>query len=178
MNIYIVRHCKAEGQPAESPLTDVGKKQAEELASFFADKSIDTIVSSPFRRARQSIEPTAIKLGIQLKLDDRLSERVLCSESTEDWKQKLRGSFNELDLKLAGGESSREAMSRAVEVVGDLRTSGVENTILVTHGNLMTLLLKHFNDRFGYDEWEQLKNPDVFLLTINNHEHNLTRVWE
>ena len=38
-------------------------------------------------------------------------------------------------------------------------------TLLVTHGNLMTLLLKRFNDRIGFPEWQQLTNPDIYRIT-------------
>jgi 2,3-bisphosphoglycerate-dependent phosphoglycerate mutase len=34
--IYIIRHCEAEGQSSESPLTENGLKQATELSEFFS----------------------------------------------------------------------------------------------------------------------------------------------
>ena len=47
-HIYWVRHCKAEGQPPEAPLTEEGKKQAEDLVDFLCNCGIERIVSSPF----------------------------------------------------------------------------------------------------------------------------------
>jgi broad specificity phosphatase PhoE len=38
-------------------------------------------------------------------------------------------------------------------------------TLLVTHGNLMALLLKNFDDRIGFAEWQQLTNPDVYRIS-------------
>ncbi|MEH2169479.1 MAG: hypothetical protein V7K41_23030 [Nostoc sp.] len=34
----------------------------------------------------------------------------------------------------------------------------------MTHGNLMALILKHFDDRIGYTKWEKLSNPDVYCV--------------
>jgi 2,3-bisphosphoglycerate-dependent phosphoglycerate mutase len=88
--IYLVRHCKAEGQHPEAPLTAEGKKQAEELADFFSDMSIQTIITSPFLRAHQSIEPLVRKLNIDIKVDERLSERILSTNEYPDWLQRLK----------------------------------------------------------------------------------------
>lgn len=45
MNVYLIRHCKAEGQSAEAKLTDEGNAQAEKLADFLEGKGIDAIGS-------------------------------------------------------------------------------------------------------------------------------------
>nr|WP_329808713.1 histidine phosphatase family protein [Lysinibacillus sphaericus] len=59
--IYVVRHCEARGQAAEAQLTEQGEKQAELLVRFFSNKKIDQIISSPFLRAIQSVEPISQK---------------------------------------------------------------------------------------------------------------------
>lgn len=55
--IYIVRHCQAEGQGADAPLTEQGLLQSLELAEFLHDKGIDRIVSSSYRRATTPLHP-------------------------------------------------------------------------------------------------------------------------
>jgi broad specificity phosphatase PhoE len=40
-------------------------------------------------------------------------------------------------------------------------------TLLVTHGNLMTLLLKRFDDRIGFAKWQPLTNPDVYSISFS-----------
>jgi 2,3-bisphosphoglycerate-dependent phosphoglycerate mutase len=42
--------------------------------------------------------------------------------------------------------------------------------VLVTHGNLMTLILKHFNEQVGYAEWENLQNPDVYCIQFKGEK--------
>ncbi len=175
--IYIVRHCSASGQPQESPLTPNGFKQAEELAEFFHDRKVDRIISSPFKRARQSIAPLAELLGLPIEEDARLSERILSPEPLVDWLDILQESFVNPDMKVAGGESSREAAERGTGVVEDILKSDAEHAIVVTHGNLMALLLQHVDPSVGFKEWSLLTNPDVFLLTVNDNEKALERIW-
>ncbi len=176
--LYIVRHCTAEGQPAEARLAEEGFKQAEELANFFTSIQIDRIISSPFTRAQQSIEPTARKKELQVETDNRLAERILSTEHHEDWLEKLRHSFDDMKMRLQGGESSEEAMDRVESLITELKVDPENNIILVTHGNLMTLLLKYFDDTYGFEEWKKLSNPDVFLVSFEDDAYELKRLWE
>lgn len=168
--VYIVRHCQATGQAPEARLTPAGEEQAQALAAFLvgaaAGAPIERIVSSPFARARGSVEPLAARLGLPVETDARLCERVLTTAARLDWREQLRASFDDPDLCLPGGESGRTATARAVAVVGDVRRPA-GTTVLVTHGNLLTLLLRHFDPRFGFEAWRRLTNPDVFRLTLD-----------
>jgi 2,3-bisphosphoglycerate-dependent phosphoglycerate mutase len=85
-----------------------------------ATANVERIISSPYARATQSIEPLARRLNLAVELDARLVERVLCSGTRPDWQKLLRASFSDLDLSFEGGESGRKAMQRAVAVVGSV----------------------------------------------------------
>jgi len=177
--IYLVRHCKAAGQEPEAPLTEEGVKQAERLADFFAEKKVDRIVSSPFERAIASIRPYADKTGLAIATDDRLRERVLSTEPLPDWMERLKATFDDFELRLPGGESSREAMERGCGVIRECWSRPETNTVVVTHGNLMALILKACHDRYGYEDWSSLTNPDVYELVKADGEGEIMirRVW-
>lgn len=177
-NIYVVRHCKAEGQAADAPLTATGAKQAQKLAEFLANKNIDYIVSSPYERAYRSINPLAEKLGMEIVLEDRLMERVLSGQNNPEWREMLLKTYVDLDLCYEGGESSRTAMNRAISVVMEVLNSGHKNVVIVSHGNLISLLLKHFDEQIGFDEWEAMSNPDVYQLCFNEDGSSIIhRIW-
>ncbi|MFD0620521.1 histidine phosphatase family protein [Paenibacillus sp. GCM10027629] len=176
-NIYVVRHCKAAGQAADAPLTEIGNEQAQTLAEFLADKNIDYIVTSPYVRAYHTIAPFADQQGIDIRMDDRLTERVLSGQDCPDWMDKLRATYDNLDLCYAGGESSRVAIHRAVQVVMDVLDQPCKNAVIVSHGNLISLLLKHFDDRYGFFEWQALSNPDVYQLTFVDGLPSIQRIW-
>jgi 2,3-bisphosphoglycerate-dependent phosphoglycerate mutase len=175
--LYIVRHCKAAGQAPDAPLTIEGAAQAKQLADRLAVLPIDRIVSSPFVRATQSIAPLAQRLGQPLVIDARLAERILSTADLPDWQAALQATFDDLDLRLEGGESSRTAMQRVAAVVSEIAVDHVDSTVLVTHGNLMSLLLKHFDQRIGFFEWHQLTNPDVYRVVMAAERAEITRIW-
>ncbi len=173
--IYLVRHCKATGQLANATLTEEGFEQSQRLKEFFDRIEVKRIISSPYIRAKQSIEPLAKKLRLEIEMDERLSERVLTDHSIDDWMEKLAESFADRERKLPGGESSDEATIRILEVLNSINEE--EITVLVSHGNLTALLLNHFDSKFGFEQWKQMSNPDVFLLNIEEGFAEIKKVW-
>lgn len=176
--IYVVRHCKAEGQPPESPLTKEGFEQAKKLAAFFDDVKVTRIISSPYKRAIQTVQPLAEQLNVEIEMNVQLEERKLSAEPLLDWLDKLKKTFDNPKLKFEGGESSEEAANRIVEVADSVFKSEFENTIIVTHGNLMALLLNHYDRQFGFDKWAGLSNPDIYLLKLDRNQINFERVGD
>jgi 2,3-bisphosphoglycerate-dependent phosphoglycerate mutase len=165
---YIVRHCHSTGQEPDAPLTELGRRQSIALADRLSELGISRIITSPFVRACESIRPLAEHLGLPIEQDERLTERVLSSASMEDWRARLAATFEDLDLRFEGGESSRAAMMRGIALFDEVIKDGSKHTVVVTHGNLMTLILKHFDERIGYSVWESLQNPDVYRIKLNS----------
>lgn len=174
--IYIVRHCSAEGQAPRAELTAEGILQASQLVKFFEDIEVNRIITSPFSRARQTGWPIAERKKLHVEVDSRLGERVLSSSEFTDWMIKLEDTFLDFHLKYEGGESSSEAMSRVCDVVEELGDGS--QTVLVTHGNLMALLLRYYDERFGFEQWRALTNPDVYVVRIKDGDSEVERIWD
>ncbi|MGD6966924.1 histidine phosphatase family protein [Rossellomorea vietnamensis] len=176
-HLYIVRHAKAEGQPPEAKLTALGEEQARSLADFFEGRKIDALYSSPFLRARKTIEPLAEKRGVPIIEDARLGERILSGTDLDDWMMHLEKSFEDYEYLLEGGESNRTAYERASAFLEEILESDDDYVAVVSHGNLTTLLLRYFDDRFGYHELMKLSNPDVFHVSFEEGEPSVERIW-
>ena len=80
MAAYIVRHAKA-GDRAEwmgddrlRPLTTLGQQQAEELAESMSAEPIDTVLSSPYVRCVQTVEPLANRRKLRVEPSGDLEE--------------------------------------------------------------------------------------------------------
>lgn len=178
MHLFLVRHCQSSGQAPDAPLTLLGHQQAERLADVLQGRGVARIVSSTYTRAIQSISPLARRLGLPVETDARLIERNLSPEPLDDWLDRLRAAWDDHDLVLPGGESSRTATQRALAALDEILADGRRPTVVVSHGNLLSLLLHSFDGRPGYATWEQLSNPDLFEVV---HEpparFTATRTW-
>nr|WP_239584129.1 histidine phosphatase family protein [Aquibacillus albus] len=177
----MIRHCHAEGQHKDSPLTKQGIKQSKRLSNFIEQSSffIDRIITSPYLRARESIKPYAENNNLLIQIDHRLQERLLSEAPIDDWMDVLEKSFSDRDFRLPGGESSNDALSRSIQVVNELmQDESSENAAIVTHGNLLAILLGEFQEDFGYEHWKTITNPDVYMIEKSNAGFTVKRLWD
>ncbi len=78
--IHLFRHASAgdrikwEGNDRERPLTKKGRRQAAAIAEQLADRGIERILTSPYARCIQSVEPLAKTTGAKIEIDEVLSE--------------------------------------------------------------------------------------------------------
>lgn len=76
----VVRHASAgdrsrwAGDDRLRPLDERGRRQAAELVEELRPLKIRRIVSSPYARCVQTVEPLAEELGLEVELDNRLAE--------------------------------------------------------------------------------------------------------
>ena len=79
MELLVIRHALPEAEvrsdgPADPPLSPLGLQQAEATAEFLADETVDVIVTSTMRRAIQTGQPLADRLGLIPERLDGLKE--------------------------------------------------------------------------------------------------------
>jgi 2,3-bisphosphoglycerate-dependent phosphoglycerate mutase len=106
-----------------------------------------------------------------------LAERVLSAAPLAQWREAIRQTFVHLDLAWPGGESSRTAMARGRAAIDALLVRPERVPVIVTHGNLMTLILRSFETQFGYETWERLSNPDIYCLAVQGERVEISHTW-
>jgi 8-oxo-dGTP diphosphatase len=80
MPLYLVRHAKAgsrerwEGDDTLRPLSKAGRQQSLALAERLAAVSPTLLVSSPYVRCSQTLEPLAQRCGLTVSHDLRVAE--------------------------------------------------------------------------------------------------------
>ncbi|KAA8785329.1 2,3-bisphosphoglycerate-dependent phosphoglycerate mutase [Paenibacillus sp. 4624] len=163
-SIYLIRHAKAEGQEPHASLTDEGCRQAEKLADVLSGQGISYIVSSPWKRALQTAMPLGAAIEQHIHTDERLQERVLSTRDLPDWMDVLKRTYEDEDWAAEGGESSRVAVARALALLNECWLRPERHGAVVTHGNLLSLIIRYYDPSFGYSEWAKLSNPDVYVL--------------
>lgn len=87
MTIYVVRHAKAgsrsgwDGPDDQRPLSKPGRRQADALADELAEAEPSRIISSPYVRCRQTVDPLAARLRLPVELSDALAEGAPLSDT-------------------------------------------------------------------------------------------------
>jgi len=175
--LYVIRHCESTGSEPEAPLSARGFEPAQDLAKRQAVAGIQRIVSSPYVRARQTIEPLAQRLGVEIEVEVRWAERKgAFIPNRADWEALPRRIFAEPDFS-ENGESSGSALARGLAAFRDIADSIDVPTALVGHGQLSSLLLGQLWHRDPFAIWLALTNPDVFSVTPNGEDYTIERIW-
>lgn len=78
--VLILRHGAAgdrstwQGPDQDRPLTKKGRRQAEAIVDLYAPYGVARILSSPYLRCVQTVEPLSDALGVEIELSDKLAE--------------------------------------------------------------------------------------------------------
>jgi 8-oxo-dGTP diphosphatase len=78
--IHLLRHATAgnrdnfNGDDRERPLSKKGKAQAKSIAESLREREIERIVTSPYKRCVQTVEPLAKMIGATIEISDALAE--------------------------------------------------------------------------------------------------------
>src|SRR4051812_22935809 len=87
--MFLIRHARAgertewTGDDRRRPLDKRGRKQAEHLVESLAGYPLTRILSSPYDRCVQTVEPLARARGIDIELRDELGEERQLSQGVE-----------------------------------------------------------------------------------------------
>jgi 2,3-bisphosphoglycerate-dependent phosphoglycerate mutase len=76
----------------------------------------------------------------------------------------VRRAFEDPDYKVPGGESALAAVSRGWAAIHAVLHAGHRLPVVVSHGQLLSLIFHSIDPCFGYGGWESLANPAVYLL--------------
>jgi 2,3-bisphosphoglycerate-dependent phosphoglycerate mutase len=164
---YLVRHAHAHWTPDEDrPLSARGQEDAVRVADILQMAPIEAIFTSPYRRARQTIAPLAVRLNLPLQEVHDLRERRLSAGFVDVFAEAVEATWRDKGVSHPGGESNAAAQRRGAAVVNRLREQQVaEHVVLSTHGNLLALILQYFDPSVDFAFWQSLTMPDIYSLS-------------
>lgn len=157
MTLYLIRHGESQtnrtkhfaGQK-DFPLTELGHRQAQRLAMFFEDISLDAVYSSDLLRAMDTVTPTARSQGLVVQPKWELRE-VYAGEwegmAFEELPRKYPDDFavwqhNIGAVRCTGGESMEEAVARAQQAIHTIAKAHPDGCVAVaSHGAIIRGLI-------------------------------------
>ena len=168
--LFLVRHAHADWTPDESrPLSAQGQRDAEAVAEVLSALPITAIYTSSARRAYDTVAPLAHRLALPITVCDDLRERSLSDAPVDDFVGAVWATWDEQERALPGGESNRSAQRRGLAMVRLIEERHpAAHVAVATHGNLLALILQHFDTSIGFDFWRSLSMPDIYQLTIGS----------
>jgi 2,3-bisphosphoglycerate-dependent phosphoglycerate mutase len=159
-------------------LSDAGRQQSERVADLLAGQDVTAIISSPYTRAIQTVQPLADRLRMTIEIDHDLRERHLSSGPLDDFRASLEATWQDFDLVHPGGESSAAAQARVTRAIRRIAAPGdSRDVVIATHGNALALFLRTLDARVDFAFWTGMSLPDVYVVETTPHAWSYRRVW-
>lgn len=152
--LYFVRHGESEANAAgrfagrtDSPLTELGRRQAETVADALASVPFDRVVGSDLSRTRDTATVIARRHGLPVETFPELREIDMgeaAGRKFEDAREHPEYSPDGF-LRWPGGESLEEALARSSACIDRLVAESPNATICVVgHGGITRILVSHY----------------------------------
>ena len=179
--LYFVRHAHSIYTQDElgRPLSEQGLCDADTLTNLLDQEAIDIVMASPYKRAIQTVEGVARKIGRDVYIHPGFRERLLSVKPIENFEEAISKVWTDPSFSFPGGESNVEAQKRGVEATLKVLAQYEGKRILIgTHGNLMVLIMQYFDKRFDFSFWQQLAMPDIYKMEFKlNRLKSVERLW-
>ncbi len=176
--LYLIRHGKAsmEGSDRERVLDEDGIIQATSLCkkikNQFKDKQI-RLISSPFRRAVQTIEKLSEDFKVDIEQNSSLEEIKIGKDEKISKHQIIEKMWSDENFKVLNGSSQLEHVNNIKTELNKILKDFYENEynlILVSHGNTIGIVLKYFlSQKFTFNDWKNISMPDMYSVSFDEN---------
>lgn len=187
-DLYIIRHCEASGNRdrtfqgiSDCEITEVGERQLFHLSERFKDIKIDSIYSSPLKRAYLTAQAVNKYHGLNIKVVDDLVEINGGEIEGVSWvdfpvtrpELEYAWSIEPHNFHPKGGESMRSVYERSWRAVKEIVAQNENKTVvLASHGctirNIMCCAYGRAIEQLNTIKWAD--NTGVFLLRFNEEK--------
>lgn len=159
--VYFVRHAEPNYENHDDLLRELTPKGMEDrklVTAFLADKCIDVVLSSPYKRAVDTVADFAEKNGQSIETIDDFRERKVGSGWIEDFKEFSRSQWSDFSYKLAEGECIKEVQDRNIAALNTvLEKHNGKNIVVGSHGTALSTIINYYDNSFGYGDFEKIR---------------------
>lgn len=155
--VYFVRHAQPNYEnhvDSLRELTDKGLADRRLVTEFLAEKQIDAVLSSPYKRAVDTVKDFADTYGYEIETIEDLRERKVGDGWIQDFQSFAKRQWENFDYKLPDGESLHEVQRRNIGTLRKvLRRYKDKNIVIGSHGTALSMVIHQYQPDFGYEDF-------------------------
>ena len=160
-HIYFVRHAQSNYENHDDFSRELSPKGLTDrvLAAYYLrDKGVDAVLSSPYRRAVDTVSPLAEELGLTVEVVEDFRERRVDSGWIEDFDAFARRQWADFSYKLSDGESLGEVQERNLRALdGVLERFAGRTVVIGSHGTALSAVIHRYRPGFGYADFDRIR---------------------
>lgn len=171
--VYFIRHAEPNYDNHDDVLRELTPKglcDRKLVTEFLSNKNIDTVLSSPYKRAVDTVRHFAEAKGFEINIVDDFRERKIDSVWLDDFTAFSRAQWADFNYKLSDGESLGEVQNRNIKALNNvLNEYKNKNIVIGSHGTALSTIVNYYDKNFGYNEFEKIRTlmPWVVEFTFD-----------
>lgn len=169
--VYFVRHAQSDHSISDNrtrPLTEDGLRDSKAVTWVLADKGIDFLISSPYKRSMDTIGDLAKTLGLPIHTDEDFRERNTGNLNGEDIFRFAEKQWADFDCKKEDGESLREVQQRNIRALNRvLSEHNGEKIVIATHGMALSTILSYYYPEFDFSCFMKIVDFMPFVIRLD-----------
>ncbi len=159
--VWFVRHAEPNIEnhvDSERDLTPKGWEDARLVTGFFADRPIDLLLCSPYRRSVQTVSDLSQTVGLPIEIVDDFRERKVGNAWIENFAVFAQKQWENFSYHLPGGESLQEVQTRNIQALKVVfrRWPDSQNIVVGSHGTALSTVINYYRPSFGYEDFVRL----------------------
>lgn len=172
--VYFIRHAEPNYNNHDDmsrELSNKGLQDRKLVTGFLLDKHIDVVLSSPYKRAVDTIAGFAGLVNLEIGIIDDFRERKVDSGWIAGFNTFCKKQWKDFNYKLSDGETLKEVQDRNIRALnGVLETFNGKNIVIGSHGTALSTVINYYDKTFGYSSFEKIKNlmPWVVKFTFKD----------
>lgn len=173
--VFFVRHAEVNYENHDDmsrELSEKGLRDRKLVTSFLMDKNIHTVLSSPYKRAVDTVRDFAESKGMDITVVESFKERKVAQVWIEDFDAYCKRQWEDFTYKLAGGECLKEVQDRNIAALQTVlsKYSG-KNIVIGSHGFALSTILHYYDATFGYSDYATIRPLMPWIAEFIFEEH-------
>ena len=181
-NIYFVRHAEPNYDNHDDltrELSPKGMKDRELVTEFLADKQVGVVLSSPYKRAVDTVAHFASLRDLPITTIHDFRERKVDSVWIDDFDAFTRNQWADFNYKLSGGETLAEVQKRNIAALWEVIEQHKGKTVVIgSHGTAMSTIINYFVPQFGIEEFTRIKSIMPWIVRFSFIENDCVQIDE
>lgn len=180
--VYFVRHAEPNFDNHDDRNRELSPKGMQDRAlvdAFFESKEIDLIISSPFRRAYDTVASLSQKKQIPVQLVEDFRERRVDSVWIPDFHTFSQRQWEDFQYKLSDGECLQEVQDRNIRALRKLVGENPGAAIVVgSHGTAISTMIHYYNRAFGFSDYQRIRGRMPWIVEFQFQNDECTAIIE
>lgn len=171
--VYFIRHAEpnyTNHNDEARELTEKGMIDRKLVTNYLSDKHIDIVLSSPYKRAIDTIKDFTDKYRLPIEIIYDFRERKVDSVWIENFSDYCRHQWQDFSYKLSDGETLGEVQTRNIHALRlVLKKYQDKNIVIGSHGTALSTIINYFDNSFGYSDFKKIQflMPWIVKFTFN-----------